>query len=166
MGKYYQYYVEGKTDSIIIKGLILLDYIFSGKVDEFKVLEKMFKTTHTRVLKKETTVILVFDTDVDCVGRLEENIRFLEKQSNIKEVICIPQVKNLEDELVRSCNITKIEEFLNTASPSEFKKKLVSNTNIKRLLETREFSIDKMWSERDTGIFSTYESGKTKILRK
>lgn len=42
---------------------------------------------------------------------LDENIAFLKRQKGIKEVICIPQVRNLEDELVRACNIKNIVDL-------------------------------------------------------
>ena len=50
-------------------------------------------------LKMGTIVVLVFDTDAGNIDTLKENIKFLNKQKTIKKVLCITQVKNLEDEL-------------------------------------------------------------------
>ena len=47
-----------------------------------------------RTLKTGTTVVLVYDTDVEMNTKiLDENIAFLKRQKGIKEVICIPQVR-------------------------------------------------------------------------
>ena len=70
-------------------------------------------------LKMGTSVVLVFDTDTGNIDILRENIQFLRKEQNIKEVICITQVKNLEDELIRSCDIRQIKELTGSKSNKE-----------------------------------------------
>lgn len=76
-------------------------------------------------IKSGTTIVLVFDTDVGDSKILNENIRFLEKQSTIKKVLCITQVKNLEDEFKRSCNIKQIKELTGSKSNKDFKTDLI-----------------------------------------
>ena len=69
-------------------------------------------------LKDGTAVVLVFDTDAGNLTVLKENIKLLQTQRNISEVICVLQVKNLEDELVRSCNIKQIKVTVQNPSGS------------------------------------------------
>ena len=165
MDKYFQYYVEGKTDFIVVKALIKLGLISAGKVDEFKVLENIFKNIHTRTLKKGVVVVLIFDTDVKITDKLKENIDFLNRQNNIKEVVCIPQVENLEDELTRSCNIKKIEDLCSVKSVSEFKKTLPKLSNLEEILKQKGFDINKMWVKQPTIEFAAFNFKREKILK-
>jgi len=165
MDKYFQYYVEGKTDFIIVKALIRLGLINAGKVDEFKVLENMFKTVHTRTLKRGIIVVLIFDTDVKIIDKLKENIDFLNKQSNIKEVVCVAQVENLEDELVRSCNIKKVEDLCGAKSTGEFKKILPKISDVGKILKQNEFDINKMWIKQPSEEFAKFDFKREKILK-
>ena len=91
----YQYYVEGEDEKSIINALKQgLRKIESGKVEKFNVIQNKFTIARVRPLKSGTVVILVYDTDVENNNSiLEYNINFLRKQSAIKEVICVPQVK-------------------------------------------------------------------------
>lgn len=102
----YHYYVEGDDEKKVIDTLkTSMQLIISGKVDVFNVIERKFTRNQIMRLKQGTIVVLVFDTDTNQVDTLLENILFLQKQPIVKKVICVPQVKNLEDELLRSCNI-------------------------------------------------------------
>lgn len=121
----YQYYVEGEDERSLLNTLKLdLRCIESGKIDKFNVIQSRFTTARMRTLKTGTTVVLVYDTDVEMNTKiLDENIAFLKRQKGIKEVICIPQVRNLEDELVRACNIKNIVDLTKslTKAPGEFR---------------------------------------------
>lgn len=153
--KNYHFYVEGENDRKVVNTLKTdFQWIQSGKVDVFNVIQNELKIKHLRVLKKDTIVVLVFDTDTNNVAILEKNIKFLKKQSFIKEVICIPQVRNLEDELVRSCAIKKASELTKSKSESEFKSDIIKMSNLqKRLLECK-FKFDKFWSSNPRGVFN------------
>ncbi|MBQ6812696.1 MAG: hypothetical protein IJP06_06220 [Agathobacter sp.] len=153
--KNYHFYVEGEDDRKVVNTLKTdFQWIQSGKVDVFNVVQNELKIKHLRVLKKDTIVVLVFDTDTNNIAILEKNIKFLRKQSFIKEVICIPQVRNLEEELVRSCAIKKASELTKSKSESEFKSDIIKISNLqKRLLECK-FKFDKFWSSHPRGVFN------------
>lgn len=85
-------------------------------------------------LKDGTAVVLVFDTDAGNLTVLKENIKLLQTQRNISEVICVLQVKNLEDELVRSCNIKQIKYLLGVGSNKEYKGALIKEKNLSKKL--------------------------------
>ena len=53
-------------------------------------------------------VIMVFDTDVEKTDVFEQNIALLKKLKNVQDILFIPQVYNLEDELKRSTNVKTI----------------------------------------------------------
>lgn len=95
----YHYYVEGEDEKSLLEALKRdLGCIESGKVDIVNVVQTKFSIARIRPLKSDTIVVLVYDTDVDHnISILQYNVDFLKKQKGIKAVLCIPQVKNLED---------------------------------------------------------------------
>lgn len=103
----YHYFVEGEDDRKVVNTLKTdLQWIKPGKVQVFNDIEEELTSLITRTLKPGTIVVLVFDTDTGKKNTLLKNIRFLQKDSNVKQVLCIMQVKNLEDEFLRSCAIS------------------------------------------------------------
>lgn len=160
----YQYYVEGEDEKKLIHTLKTdLQCIVSGKVDRLNVIQEKFPIARIRTLKQGTTVILLFDTDVEKTDILKNNIEFLRKHSAIKEVICIPQVKNLEEELLYSCNIKDIEKLTHSCSKKDFKRDLIKCTNLKERLQVCGFSVDKLWSRQASGVFGDIINGSEKI---
>ena len=121
----YHFFVEGVGERAIINTLKTdFQCIQAGKVDVFNVIQNKLNKNILMKLKPGTIVILVFDTDKDETDILDSNLRFLKKQPNVKKVIIIPEVKNLEDELVRSCNITNVKDLMRSKSNSEYKSDL------------------------------------------
>ena len=114
-------------------------------------------------LKDNTVVVLVFDTDTKNRAILDKNTKFLEKHKKIKEVILIPQVYNLEDELIRSCNIKNILQLLGSKSKKEFKSDFNKVNNLNEYLIKAEFAFDKLWRKNTDGIFAGITSGISKI---
>ena len=162
--KNYYYFVEGQDDKKIVSTL-KTDYrkICAGKVQVFNVVQEKISVMHLRNLKQNTIVILVFDVDTDNVDILKENINFLKRQSIIKEVICVPQVKNLEDEFMRSCNIKQIKELTNSKSNREYKSDLIKITNLKNRLDKCKFDFDKFWIKKPENIFRDIPNESSKI---
>ena len=155
----YHYYVEGEDEKKIINTLKTdFQIIQAGKVDVFNVVQNKLKKNILMRLKTGTTVVLVFDTDTNQTQILEENIRFLRKQSHIKKVICIPQVKNLEDELKRSCNISQIKELTHSKSNSNYKHDLIQCKNLKQVLENHGFDIELFWCKNPMFPFDSFKN--------
>lgn len=100
-----------------------------------------------RTLKKYTTVILVFDTDVSEINIIEENIKTLNSCANVRKVYCIPQVFKFEDELEYCCNIKSIDDFLRTTGSKEFKHRLIIEKNLKKKLEAAVFYIKNIMEQ-------------------
>ena len=144
---YYHYYVEGYDEKVLIETLKTdFQFIKPGKIDVFNMMQDKFNKNKLMRSKSGTHVVLVFDTDKNQTDILEENIRFLKKQSNVKSVICITQVKNLEDELIRSCNISQIKDLLRSRSDSEYKHDLIQCKNLKQTLVNHHFNMALFWS--------------------
>ena len=87
-------------------------YLYSGKVKIINTIQNKVSKSILRTLERETIVVLVFDTDVEKVDVLDENIKIIKNSNNVRDIICIPQIKNLEDKLIYLTNIIKIINLL------------------------------------------------------
>lgn len=162
----YRYFVEGESEQILINALKTdLGLIVPGKVDILNVIQKKINKNWLRTMKPNTTVILVYDTDVEDVELLKKNIETLKKCAAVKDVWCIPQVKNLEDELVRACNIRNVMDLTGTRTLHDHKRAFVNSSNQSQMLERNEFDIRKLWSKVPDNAFAQFgnDSGKIKI---
>lgn len=160
----YQYYVEGENERKLVEVLSRdFKHIQSGKIEVLNVVERRITHSYTRKLKNNTIVILIFDTDTKNISILDSNIKFLSNCSNIKDIICIPQVYNLEDELLRSCNIRNITDILGSYSQKEFKRDFNNCFDLRRYLEKSGFDFKKLWRKETKGIFGDIKSNLSKI---
>ena len=166
--KYVQYYVEGEDEEKVIDVLkSKLRVIKAGKVQVLNVVDREISDMRLRTLNMGTMVVLVFDTDTGSVDVLRKNIGILQKCPSVSEVVLVPQVANLEDELVRSCNIKKVEELLNSESKAKFKSELIRISNLDKKLKEHRFDINKFWSGTPSSVYSGIknQAEKIKILK-
>lgn len=163
----YHYFVEGEDEEKLIQVLKTdLRCIIPGKVQKFNVVDKKLNKARLMSLKMGTSVVLVFDTDTGNIDILRENIQFLRKEQNIKEVICITQVKNLEDELIRSCDIRQIKELTGSKSNKNYKHDMIKDSRFDKKLIEHRFDLVKFWNMTADGTFKEIknEAYKVKIV--
>lgn len=164
--EYYQYFVEGEDERKLVNILKSeLKLILPGKVQVFNVTQQKLTKLRMMNLKKGTKVVLVFDTDAGDVAILEQNIDFLTKESVVSEIICITQVRNLEDELKRSCSVKQIKDLLGSRSDRDFKHDLIKEKNLAKKLEKCHFDFDAFWSTRDKESYREIENTAYKIKK-
>lgn len=63
----------------------------------------------------------------------------------MQNVIVICQYENIEDEIIKSTNIRKIEELLGSKSKSEAKSDLRTEKNLMKKLLNKKFDFNKFW---------------------
>lgn len=161
----YHYYVEGEDEKKLLE-VLKRDFgcIESGKIDKVNVMQTRFSAARIRTLKPDTIVVLIYDTDVeDGLAILRDNVDFLSKQKGIKQVICIPQVRNLEEELLRACNIKNITELTKSDSKTNYKRDLISCSNLAHRLSTCGFDITKLWNRMPNNKFMKFGNGAERI---
>ena len=73
---------------------------------------------------------------------------------------------NLEDELIRCCNIRKIKDLLGSKSEKEYKADLIKEKNLAKKLTEKEFDIKHLWIMSDTERYKEIENGAQKIKKK
>ena len=165
--KYYQYFVEGEDERKLINTLKSeMEMIEPGKVQVFNCVSERLTALRLMTLKDGTAVVLVFDSDAGNLALLEDNINLIRKQSNICDVFCIVQVKNLEDELVYACDIKQIKELLGVDSNSAYKRALLREKNLSKKLREHDFDIAKFWSKQDKGAYKDIENQAGRIKKK
>ena len=146
--KNYIYYVEGECEEKLLKTLKTdMQLIRPGKVLKCNVVQTKIKRAQLTTLKRGTTAVLVFDTDTKNTDILKENIDILNKENAISKVICITQVDNLEDEIVRSCDVKNAYNLTNSKSAGTFKHDFINATNLKGTLENHKFCFKDLWSK-------------------
>lgn len=164
--RFYHYFVEGKNEEKIVRILKTdMQLIMPGKVQVFNVVEQGLTKPRIATLKSGTIVVLVFDTDTRNLSTLMKNIDFLNKEKTIKEVLCITQVKNLEDELIRSCDIKQIKELTGSKTNSEFKHDMLNDSDLifYKKLYKHNFNFGKFWCMNDEEEYRDIPNDATKI---
>ncbi len=159
-----QYYVEGEDEKKLVSVLKSnMGVIKPGKVQKLNVLQSQISNAILRTLKKGTVVVLIFDTDTKKVDVLNRNIQKLKKCRFVSDIITIPQVPNLESELVRSCNIKKITELLNSSSKKDFKSELIHISNLEQKLTEHGFDINVFWTQQPDAPYQNITNNAEKI---
>ena len=157
------YLVEGETEKKFLQILKTeFQYIRPGKIYVLNVVQEYAR--HSFFLQfDKSTFVLLFDTDTNNTSILQENIKFISELTNSQRVLCIPQVKNLEDELCYSCQIKNIRILTGSSSTSDFKRDFLRITNIHQKLIQHNFDIRRLWCHTATNIFSSINNDATKI---
>ena len=107
-------------------------------------------------MKTGTNVVLIYDTDIDKTDILDKNINQLKSSKHIKRIICIPQVLNLEDELVSATSVRQVIEILGSRTLTDYKRDLIRCSNLDKKLNEKNFDISKLWSKESPESFSKY----------
>jgi len=162
--KTFCYFVEGQDEKKIIDTLKTdLRLIQPGKVQIVNPVQERVTASRILPLKQGTTVILVFDTDTDSSQILQSNIAFISSRTNIQKVLCVTQVRNLEDEILRSCRINHIRDLTNSKSDREYKADLIHITNLAERLTKCGFEPELFWAMKPTDAFSGIKNDAQQI---
>lgn len=166
--KYILYYVEGETEEKLINILKTdLGAIKAGKVQTLNVVEQKITNARLMTLRLGTMVVLIFDTDTGNIDILNNNIKKLKECPAISELVTIPQVHNLEEELLRSCDVRGIKDLLGSKSKKDFKSDFIKDTNLASKLKKHNFNINNFWNSKPSTPYQNIEnlSEKIKIIK-
>ena len=120
--------------------------IVAGKSEVFNPVQDLFNLMHVRMLPPNSIIIFVFDTDKPETDTLIRNLKFLRSRPSVHDVICIPQVRNFEDEIIRSTDIHHLRDFFHCDRDSEFKQRFLEERRLISKLSTHQFDPGKFWS--------------------
>lgn len=138
------YFVEGQTEKALIASMNVF-----GKPKIVNLWQNDVKKILPNIESK-TKVFVIFDIDVidaNTLQRFHDNLKILCEKKLL--VGLLQQTKNLEDELVYSCNSIKSHKQLfdeyNACSASEFKASFSQHRNPFTVLVNNGFDINKIW---------------------
>ena len=162
-GGKYHYFVEGACERKLISVLKeQKNIIISGKVDIINVVQERLTDLKLRPITTDTTIILIFDTDTGETEILRENLKILER-NHYKKVWCVIQVKNLEDEIVRSTCLRDVKDLFKCLSLEDFKEHFIKEKNLYKKLFDKKFNLDKMWITEPPEQYNWLENDGDKI---
>ncbi len=160
------YFTEGETEQKFIKVMKTeLQCIAPGKIYVLNVLTHLISRARLNMIPYKSIVVLVFDTDVPHMRTdiLDENISFLRRYC--AQVITVPQVRNLEEELVYSTDISNIEELLSSTSVKNFKNDFQRHKEsaIRDALKNHHFRIEDLWIRTPEKPYDRYYMGISQL---
>lgn len=136
-----------------------IQYFVEGECEE-----KLINTLKSELMVVKTgMVVLIFDTDTGNTEILNKNIKKLSECGSVADLVLIPQVKNLEDELVKSCRIRNVKELLGSKSNKEFKGDFIRVTNLANKLKSKEFDINLIWKDTPLSPYQNIKNDARKI---
>ena len=162
----YQYFVEGETEKKLINELKKEgNLIIPGTIRVFNVVNQKLTAAMLANISSNTTAILVFDTDKKSIDILRDNISKLRQNKSIQDIWCVMQVKNFEEELIRSTDVKSIKDLLGSKSNKEFKKDFIKEKNLLAKLYNHYFNLEKMWIMTPGEEFKEWRNDGDKIKR-
>lgn len=161
MARKIQYYVEGKCEEKLINELKKVPncFIKPGKVCVYNIISQIIENDRIALLDPKTTIILVYDIDVENIDILKQNVDKLKKLKF--RVVHIQSINCFEDELVYSSSLNNINEMFNTKTKKEFKKAFLKQKDLSSKLKQINFNVNKIWTRTNNKApFNRYSSSK------
>jgi len=149
------YFVEGDCDETLIKALKEKpELIAPGKTKVLNVISSIISKSILLTIKPGTTVVFVFDTDVPITDKLKKNIENIEKYCTKSKLVFLPQVMNLEDELVRCTDVEKVTDLTQSKSVANFKTDFNRLKSCRGTLTKHQIDVARLWTTTVPEVFS------------
>lgn len=170
MSKRCYYFVEGECEETLINSLKKDPAkIIPGRVKVWNVIDKALPDSILRTIQPGSIVVFVFDTDVQRTGNLLKNVQQVKRYAGKVILVILPQVMNLEDELIRCTDVKNITELTKSKSRSDFKRDFCQHTDCRQALSMHKFDIGKIWTQPlpdGFDIFAVYANNRNQIMVK
>ena len=145
------YYVEGFCEQQLIAALKEAPArIIPGKIRVFNVVQNLIPKSQIISIQPGTLVVLVFDTDVPQTANLKKNIELLNRYCGKIQIIYLPQVMSLEDELERCTDIKSVSELTHSNSIRNFKTDFcrLKAKDCRSMLERDKLDCKRLWTTK------------------
>lgn len=120
--KRYFYLAEGECEEKLIEALKLNPpLIHPGKPEIFSVIQEELPIRKLMKYPPGCVVVLVFDTDKVETEHLKKNLELLKSLPFKVEVMTVVQVLNFEDEIERSTDVRRAQDFTKSETVADFK---------------------------------------------
>ena len=169
----FQFYVEGECEINFLRTFMHTkntDFIIRpGRIEKLNPVSERISSVKAMTIKKGTKVVFVFDTDVNNLIILEENIKTLKKAAGLsdKDIFLVMSVKCFEDELVLSCKgisgIRGLVKLFDSEGITSFKSDFSKCKNLEEKLKQGGFDIKLIWTKKPNKPFDKYENNRKSI---
>lgn len=155
------YCVEGPCERQLIAALKEApSKLIPGKIKVFNVVQNLIPKSQMLSIQAGTTIVLVFDTDVKQTSNLKKNLELLNRYCGKLHIVYLPQVLNLEDELVRCTDVKTASDLTRSNGIRNFKTDFckMKPKECRAMLERHGLKIDQLWSTTAPEEFSFVEN--------
>lgn len=160
------YYVEGPCEQQLIAALKENPAkLIPGKIKVYNVVQNLIPKSQMLGIQAGTTISLVFDTDVPQAVTLKKNIELLRRYCGKVRIVFLPQVANLEEELVRCTDVKDITELTKSNSIRNFKSDFckMKINDCRFLLERHHLNCDRLWMTKAPAVFNFIDNNSNQI---
>ena len=160
------YYVEGPCEQQLISALKeASEKLIPGKIKVFNVVQNLIPKSQMLSIQAGTTVVLVFDTDVSQTLNLKKNLELLERYCGKLKIVFLPQVLNLEEELVRCTDVKTVTKLTKSGSVKNFKTDFckMKVKDCRSMLERHQLNIARLWMTKTPDAFDFTENNGDSI---
>lgn len=160
------YLTEGECEAKLVRALQQPPALVRpGKIKKFNVIQNVLPASILMTFDPGSTVILVFDTDIEATEHLKLNLERLRKKCAAVEVLTIAQVHSFEEELERATDAAKVQELTHSESVSEFKTAVnrMNAAQFRRVLENHHLDMSELWSKAPPQAFGFLSQDSDKV---
>ena len=156
------YYVEGQCEEQLINVLKAEPRrLTPGKVKVHNIIQEEIPRREVNMISQGTTVVFVYDTDVEKTDVLKKNIDHVMKYASQAKIVHLAQVRDFEDEIVRSTDVKKAQELTRSKSVSDFKTDFckMKIQECRSALERHRLDVSLLWSKKPPKEFGFVKQG-------
>ena len=160
------YYVEGSCEQQLIAALKEKPArLIPGKVRVFNVIQNLIPKSQMISIQTGTTVVLVFDTDVSQTATLRKNLELLNRYCGRLQIVYLPQVLKIEDELTRCTNVKSVVELTRSNSVRNFKTDFcrLKVRDCRAMLERHRLDVGRLWMTAPPKSFDFIENNGEQV---
>lgn len=117
-------------------------------------------------IQSGTTVVFVFDTDVSQTSNLQKNLELLGRYCGKLKIVFLPQVLNLEEELVRCTDVKTVTELTKSGSVKNFKTDFckMKTKECRSMLERHKLDCERLWMTKTPEGFAFVENNCSAVM--
>ena len=164
--KRFIYLTEGECETKLIDALkVQPALVASDKIKKINVITEELTISQLMMFAPGSTVVLVFDTDVEKTDILKKNIDLLKKHCERIEVLTVAEVLNFEDEIVRATDIKEAIEITKSKSIRDYKAAVnkMKAVEFRRALSRHKLDMSKLWEKTPPKAFDFIIQDGSKI---
>lgn len=162
------YYVEGPCEQQLISALKEApEKLIPGKTKVFNVVQNLIPKSQILSIQAGTTVVFVFDTDVPQTSNLKKNVELLNRYCRKLKIVFLPQVLNLEEELVRCTDVRTAMDLTKSESVRNFKTDFckMKAKECRAMLERHKLDHERLWMTKVPKAFGFIENNSFQIKK-